>query len=213
LPGDVQLRLEGGKNLLHAGRAAGVRRYIQQSSAFFLKSDSILADESSGFAVDACSTVGLCARTYQELESRLLISQIPEVVALRYGFFYGPTTWYCSDGAVGEQVRNQQVAIIGGGHSVWSFVHIEDAARGTVAAVTAEPGTYNLVDDNPSPVSVWLPAFANSIGANPPPEVSEQTALQSIGEAGVYYGTRLQGATNAKAKSILGFQPRRLEWL
>jgi nucleoside-diphosphate-sugar epimerase len=49
------------------------------------------------------------------------------VVALRYGFFYGPSTWFSGDGDVGEQVRRRQVPVIGDGQGVWSWVHIEDA--------------------------------------------------------------------------------------
>jgi nucleoside-diphosphate-sugar epimerase len=82
-----------------------------------------------------------------------------------------------------------------------------------VAALTAEAGVYNIVDDDPSPVSVWLPRFAQLVGAPPPPEITEQVALGTAGEDAVYYQTRLRGASNAKARKILNFRPRRLEWL
>jgi hypothetical protein len=62
-------------------------------------------------------------------------------------------------------------------------------------------------------MSVWLPAFAKSVGAPPPARVTEEQARQSAGEDAVYYQTRLRGASNAKAKQVLGFKPRRLEWL
>ena len=61
--GDRKLRLEGGGNLHRAARACGVRRYIQQSSGFFLKPGSGLADESEGMAVDASPRVAASART------------------------------------------------------------------------------------------------------------------------------------------------------
>ena len=72
---------------------------------------------------------------------------------------------------------------------------------------------YHVVDDDPSPVSVWLPAFARAVGAPPPPRVTVEQALAAAGEDAVYYGTRLRGASNAKAKRVFGFRPRRLEWL
>ena len=134
-------------------------------------------------------------------------------VALRYGFFYGPGTWYSPDGAAADQARKQELAIIGAGEGVWSWVHIEDAALATVAALTAPPGVYNVVDDDPSPVSRWLPAFARWVGAPPPPQVTEQEGRERGGEDAVYYGTKLRGATNGKAKRLLGFAPRRLQWL
>ncbi len=212
-PGDRKLRLEGGGNLHRAARACGVRRYVQQASAFFLRPGSGLADESEGLAVDATPRVAASARTYAELEARVLNAGDMEGVALRYGFFYGPGTWYHPDGAAADQVRRQEVPIIGRGEAVWSWVHIDDAALATVEALTVPPGVYNVVDDDPSPVSIWLPAFARAVGAPPPPMVSEQEARAAAGEDAVYYGTRLRGASNAKAKKAFGFAPRRLEWL
>lgn len=211
--GDRKLRLEGGGNLHRAARAVGVRRYVQQSSGFFLKPGRGLADESEGFAVDASPRVAAHARTYAELESRVLGADGIEGVALRYGFFYGPGTWYHPDDAAADQARKQELAVIGAGEGVWSWVHIEDAAVATVAALTAPPGAYHVVDDDPSTVSRWLPAFARSVGAPPPPRLSEQEARTALGEDAVYYGTRLRGASNANAKRALGFAPRRLEWL
>ncbi|HET6327080.1 MAG TPA: NAD(P)-dependent oxidoreductase [Planctomycetaceae bacterium] len=211
-PGDRKLRIEGGGNLLRAAQVCGVRRYVQQSSGFFLKSESGLADESNGMAIDASPGVAFSARSYAELESRLSSAQL-DGVALRYGFFYGPNTWYSPDGACADQARRQEIPIIGRGQGVWSWVHIEDVAMATVAALTAPPGVYNIVDDDPSPVSTWLPAFAKSVGAPPPPHVTEQQARDAAGEDAVYYDTRLCGATNGKAKKTLGFKPRRLEWL
>jgi 2-alkyl-3-oxoalkanoate reductase len=83
-----------------------------------------------------------------------------EFVALRYGFFYGPGTWYTREGDMGDQVRRQQVPIIGEGQGVYSFVHIDDAAGATAAALECPPGAYNIVDGNPSPQHLWLTAFA-----------------------------------------------------
>jgi nucleoside-diphosphate-sugar epimerase len=211
--GDRKLRLEGGGNLHRAARACAVRRYVQQSSGFFLKPGSGLADESVGMAVDASPRVAGHARSYAELESRVLNAEGIEGIALRYGFFYGPGTWYHPDGAAADQARKQELAIVGAGESIWSWVHIEDAALATVAALTAPPGVYNVVDDDPSPVSVWLPAFARSVGAPEPPRVTEEQARSAGGEDAVYYGTKLRGASNAKAKRIMRFAPRRLGWL
>jgi nucleoside-diphosphate-sugar epimerase len=211
--GDRRLRLEGGGNLHRAARAAGVRRYLQQSTGFFLKAGNGLADESEGLATDASPRVASAARTYAELEARVLDSAPMEGVALRYGFFYGAGTWYCPDGAVADQARRQEIPIIGGGEGVWSWIHIEDAARATVAALAAPAGVYHIVDDQPSPVSVWLPKFADFVGAPPPPRLTIEQALQAAGEDAVYYGTKLRGAANDKAKRVFGFRPRPLEWL
>jgi nucleoside-diphosphate-sugar epimerase len=136
-----------------------------------------------------------------------------EGVALRYGFFYGPNTWFHPDGASADQVRKQQTPVIGKGQGVWSWIHIDDAALATVAAVTAPAGIYNVVDDDPSPVSVWLPAFTRSLGAPAPPHITEEQGQEVAGEDIVYYHTKLRGASNKKARETLNFRPRRLEWL
>jgi nucleoside-diphosphate-sugar epimerase len=211
--GDAKLRLEGGGNLHRAAAACGVRRYIQQSTGFFLKAGAGLADESEGLAIDASPGVADKAKTYTALEARVLAPGAVQGVALRYGFFYGPRTWYNPDGASANDVRKQQTPLIGEGQGVWSWVHIEDAAIATVAALTAEPGIYHVVDDDPSPMSVWLPKFAAFVGAPAPPHVTEEKAREMAGEDAVYYQTKLRGCSNAKAKRVLGFKPRRLEWL
>jgi 2-alkyl-3-oxoalkanoate reductase len=211
--GDRRLRLEGGGNLLAAARRCGARRYVQQASGFFLRPGPGLGDESEGLAVDASPRVAASARTYAELEARLTAAGDIEGVALRYGFFYGPGTWYHPDGASADQVRRGEVPVIGDGGGVWSWVHIDDAAAATADALAAPPGVYHVVDDDPSPVSAWLPAFARAVGAPPPPRVPAEQALAASGEDAVYYGTRLRGASNARAKRVFGFRPRRLEWL
>jgi nucleoside-diphosphate-sugar epimerase len=212
-PGDRKLRLEGGRNLYLAARSNGVRRYLQQASGFFLKPGSGLADESEGLAVEASPGVAASAQTYAELEARILSAEDLEGVVLRYGFFYGPNTWYNTDGAAADQVRRQEIQIIGPGNGVWSWVHVEDAAAATVAALSAPLGVYHIVDDDPSPVNRWLPAFARWVSAPPPPQITEQDALQKLGADAVYYGAKLRGASNEKAKRIFGFRPRHLQWL
>ncbi len=212
--GDRNLRIEGGGNLFRAAIETGVRRYLQQSSGFFLKAaDGTLADESSLLDVNASPSMAASARTYMELEARLFSSNAIEGVALRYGFFYGPKTWYHPGESAANMVMRQQYPVVGKGQGVSSFVHIIDAAIATVAALTAEAGVYNVVDDDPSPQNVWLPAFANFLGAPTPPQMSEAEVKSVAGDDAVYYATRLHGASNAKAKRVLGWKPRPLEWL
>ena len=212
--GDKRLRVEGGGNLLRAAAECGVRRYLQQSSGFFLKAaEGALADESCIMDVNASPGVAAAAQTYAELERRLFSYAQMEGVALRYGFFYGPNTWYHPGGSAGDMVMKQEVPVVGRGEGVSSFVHINDAAVGTVAALEAEPGAYNLVDNDPSPQAIWLPAFAKFLGASAPRHLSEAEVVAAAGEDTVYYATRLSGATNSKAKRTLGWDPRQLEWL
>jgi len=208
-PLNTRIRLEGGANLLAAAKAAGVRRYLRQSIAFWAVPGPGLADEQTPLALDASPAVAADARVVTEIEHRLLGTPDIEGIALRYGFFYGPGTWFNPDGDVARQVREQQFPIVGNGNGVWSWLHIEDAAMATVAAAEqANPGVYLIANDQPLPVREWLPAFAQWLDAPPPPHVSIEDALADD----VYYGTQMRGVSNAKAKRELNFKPRPLEW-
>ena len=136
---DRKVRIEGNANLLAAIGDLGVRRYLLQTSGFSYAPGAGLADESTPFIVDASPGVAASARTYAELEAQASRTQNLEFVALRYGFFYGPGTWYTAEGDMGEQVRRRQVPIIGEGQGVWNFVHIDDAAAATAAALECPP--------------------------------------------------------------------------
>ena len=210
-----RIRLEGGANVLAAAQAAGVRRYLRQSIAFWAVSGPGLADEDTPLAFDASPAVAAGAREIIELEHRVLGNPNIEGIVLRYGFFYGPGTWFNPDGDVARQVRQQQFPIIGNGEGVWSWLHIEDAAIATIAASErGNPVIYLIVNDLPLPVREWLPAFARWLNAPPPPQVSVEDALKKDGgEDAVYYGTQMRGVSNAKAKRELNFQPRPLEWI
>lgn len=210
---DRKVRVEGNINLLAGLRDAGVRRYLLQSSGFWYAPGAGLADESVPFISSAPRGVEASARTYMELEACALATPGIEFVALRYGFFYGPGTWYTREGDMGDQVRQQQVPIIGEGQGVYSFVHIDDAAGATAAALECPPGAYNIVDGNPSPQHLWLTAFTRVAGAPAPPRISEEEALRASGPDAVYYATRLRGASHEKARRELAFRPRPLEWV
>jgi 2-alkyl-3-oxoalkanoate reductase len=210
---DYKVRIEGNANLLRALRNAGVRRYLLQSSGFWYAPGAGLADESERFAFDASPAVAAGTRRYAELEAAASGILGIEIVSLRYGFFYGPGTWYSREGDMGEQARRRRVPVIGEGEGVWSFVHIDDAAAATAAALECAPGAYNVVDDDPTSQSFWLPAFARAVGAPAPPHMTEEEALGAFGPDSIYYATRLRGASNEKSKRQLDFAPRPLEWL
>lgn len=209
---DKEVRVKGNANLLAAARATNCRRYILQSSAFWYASGAGLADESASFAFDASPGITAGCRTYADLEAAAQESGL-QTVLLRYGFFYGPRTWFSREGDLGEQVVRGEVPVIGNGEGIWNWVHIEDAAVATRDALTADPGVYNVVDDQPVAQSIWLPAFAKFLGAPAPPTIPEERALRDSGPDTVYYATKLRGASNQKAKEQLAFRPRPLEWL
>ena len=211
---DRELRLVGGRNVQDAAISWAARRYIAQSTGFFYAPGAGLATEREPLASEASSGIAGNVRTYIQSEERVLNDPDLQGVVLRYGFFYGPGTYHDpATGSLSRQVRERQYPIIGSGQGVFSFVHVEDAAAATVAALEAEPGVYNVVDDDPSDLNIWLPAFAQFLGAPAPRVITEAEALRTAGADSVYYATRLRGASNDLAKRKLGFAPRKLEWL
>jgi nucleoside-diphosphate-sugar epimerase len=212
---NTRIRLEGGANVLAAAQAAGVRRYLRQSVAFYGIPGPGLANEDTPLAFDASPAIAAGARELTELEHGLLGTHNIEGIILRYGFFYGPGTWFNPDGDVARQVRQEQFPIVGNGEGVWSWLHVEDAALATIAAAEqGNPGIYLIANDQPLAVREWLPAFARWLNAPPPPQVSVEDALKEDGGAdAVYYNTQMRGASNAKVRRELNFQPRPLEWI
>jgi nucleoside-diphosphate-sugar epimerase len=210
-----RLRREGTDNLLTAARVAGARRLVAQSFTGWpyareggpvkTEEDPLDPDPPSGFR-DTLAAI-------RYLEETVLTAEGLEGLALRYGPFYGPGTSLGEGGSIVEDVRRRRVPIVGSGAGTWSFAHIEDAALATMAAVErGAPGIYNVVDDEPAPVSEWLPALAEAIGAMPPRRVPAWLARPLIGAHGVVMMTEIRGASNAKAKRELGWQPKWSSW-
>ena len=133
----------------------------------------------------------------------------PEGVVLRYGSLYGPG----SSEALVALVRERKWPVVGDGGGVWSWLHVDDMAAATVAAVErAVPGVYNVVDDEPAAERDWLPVYAEALGAKPPRKVPTWLARIVAGRFAVLMATELRGASNAKAKRELGWQPTYASW-
>jgi nucleoside-diphosphate-sugar epimerase len=124
------------------------------------------------------------------------------------GILYGPGTGIAKDGAIVELLRNRRMPIVGDSAGIWSFIHIQDVARATATAVSGgTPGIYNVVDDEPAPVSSRLPFLADILRAEPPRRVPVRLARFPIGNGGVWMMTKIRGGSNAKTKRELGWQP------
>jgi 2-alkyl-3-oxoalkanoate reductase len=201
-----RLRTEGTDNLLAAARAAGVRRFIAQSFAgwSFARKGGPVKTEEDPLDPNPPASFRRTLEAIRYLESAVTGETSLEGLVLRYGGFYGPGTAVGEQGWMVNDVRKRRTPIIGGGGGVWSFIHIDDAARFTFAAITrGAPGIYNIVDDDPAPVSQWLPALAEALGAKPPRKIPAWIARLVIGDA-VVFMTDVRGASNAKAKQAFG---------
>jgi len=209
-----RLRIEGTRNLIAAAKAAGARRLIAESVAFFYvpEGDWVKGEDARAFA-EASGPFGEAGKALADLERQVTEAGGMEGVVLRYGWFYGPGTYYDRDGSQTEDFHRRRMPIVGKGTGTFSFIHVEDAAGATVAAVErGDPGVYNVVDNEPAPLSKWAPAFAEAVGAKKPRRVPVWLARLVAGSAAAEMTTDQRGASNAKAKRELGWQPRYASW-
>jgi 2-alkyl-3-oxoalkanoate reductase len=210
-----QLRTQGTDFLLAAAREAGVKRFIAQSFCGWTygRSGEPVKTEADMLDADPPEELRRTLEAIQYLESAVAGSTSVEGIVLRYGSFYGPDTGMLSRAMI-DQVRRRRVPLIGGGGGRWSFIHVEDAASATLAAI--ERGTageiYNIVDDEPAEVSEWLPALATLVGARPPIRVPAWLGRLFAGEHLVSMMTEVRAGSNAKAKRELGWQPAHPSW-
>jgi nucleoside-diphosphate-sugar epimerase len=207
-----RLRTEGTRLLLDAAEAAGARRVVAQSVAFlYAPTGGWVKSEGDPVMRGVSGPLGGGLSALADLEGQVLAWD--EGIVLRYAFFYGPGTSYAADGPYAREVRRRRFPIVGDGAGVFSFIHVDDAASATVAAVErGAGGIYNVADDDPAPMREWLPEYAAAIGARRPFRVPRWIARIAAGSATAAMATSLRGASNAKAKAELGWQPAIPSW-
>jgi len=204
------LRTRGTENLLAAARASGVGRFVAQSYTGWTN-----AHDGSPVKTEEDALDPRPARSQREtfaavryLERAVLGAPLQGTI-LRYGNFYGPEA---SEALLGL-VRRRRLPIIGTGAGVWSWIHVDDAAAATVAAVERGPrGVFNVVDDEPAPVSEWLPFLAEVLGAPAPRRIPRWLGYLAAGEAATRWMTEGRGASNRRARWELAWEPRWRSW-
>ena len=211
-----RLRTDGTDNLLSAGHAVGVRRFVAQGVAGFGaygRTGAPVKTEADPLDPSPPPEFRDTLAALRHLEAAVLGARWTDGIVLRYGVFYGPGTSLAQGEEQFEMVRKRKFPVVGDGGGVWSFVHIADAAEATVAAIEhGTRGVYNVVDDDPAPVAEWLPALARTLGAKKPMRVPRFVGRMFAGEAGVAMMTEIRGASNAKAKRELAWAPRHASW-
>ena len=207
-----RLRTEGTDNLLAAARAVGCHRFIAQSYTGwpYERSGSWVKTEDDPLMASPEPAFRESLKAIVHVESTVLAQKGMAGFVLRYGSFYGPGTSLGPGGFMLEEIRRRRIPVVGGGTAYWSFLHIDDAAGATLAAVEGStPGLYNIADDEPAPVSQWLPFLAEAVDAKPPMHIPAWLGRLAIGQHGVAMMTTARGASNQKAKSLL---PWKLKW-
>jgi nucleoside-diphosphate-sugar epimerase len=210
-----RLRTEGTDHLLAAARAAGARRLVVQSYAAwpYERTGGAVKTEDDPLDPHPPANQRQTLAAIRHAERPAFEGGDLDVLALRYGAFYGPGTGFAPGGDTLELVARRKLPIVGDGAGVWSFVHIDDAASATAAAVDhGAAGVYNVADDEPAPVSEWLPDLAAAIGAKAPRHIPLWLGRLAIGEVGISLMTQIRGAANAKARRELLWTPRYATW-
>jgi len=208
------IRKVGGHNLVEAAKAAGVRRFITQSLAFMYRREgSWIKTEDDPVEEDAPGAFGDAYRAMIGHEREVLATQEFEGLCLRYGFLYGDDTWYAAEGTTGIEVKKRKFPVVGAGTGTFSFTHPDDAASAAVSAVeNGTRGIYNVVDDEPAALKDWLPVYAKALGAKPPRHVPLWLAKLVAGKPTATTAVEMRGASNAKAKAELGWEPKYASW-
>jgi nucleoside-diphosphate-sugar epimerase len=210
-----RLRTEGTDILLAAARSAGVRKFVAQSFAGwpYARVGGPVKTEEDPLDPSPPERLRDTLDAIRHLESAVLSAGDIDGVVLRYGGFYGPQSSISPEGEIVAMVRKRRFPIVGDGAGVWSFVHLDDVATATAAAIErGAPGIYNIVDDEPARVADWLPVLAAAAGAKPPRHVPVWLGRLAVGPQGVAMMTEIRGASNAKTKRELGWQLIHPSW-
>ena len=203
-----RLRTEGTDNLLAAAQAAGAEKFVAQSFAGwpYAKEGSLVKDEEAPLDPSPPANAEQSMAAIRHLEKAVAGAEALAGIVLRYGGFYGPGTSLFEGGEHVAAIRKRAFPLVGSSAGMWSFVHIDDAAAATLAAIErGSRGIYNVVDDEPAPASEWLPYLAERLGAKQPRHVPEWLGRLVAGEQVVSMMTEARGASNAKAKRELGW--------
>lgn len=200
--------------IVSAARAAGARRLIAQSVAFYYApAGEWVKDECDALWTDAPPPFREPVGVIAAAEHAVLEAAGIEGVVLRCGLFYGPGTWWASDGSVAMDVRRRRFPIVGRGDGVFSWIHVDDVAAATSMAVDrGGAGVYNVVDDEPVAMSEWLPLYASALGAPRPLRIPRLIARLAAPAAVIDNANALRGASNAKIKRELGWTPQHTSW-
>jgi nucleoside-diphosphate-sugar epimerase len=207
------LRTRGTDVLLAAAREVGVRRFVAQSFCGwpYARVGGPVKAETDPLDDNPPAALRPTLDAIRHLEGAVEEARDMRGINLRYGGFYGP--FLARLGGMIDLVRRRRFPVVGKGCGIWSFIHIDDVASSTVAAVAGDAvGTFNVVDDDPATVSEWLPALAEAVGAKPPLRIPAFLGRLILPEHLFVMMTDVRGGSNAKFKDVFGWQPEFSSW-
>lgn len=210
-----RLRTEGTDNLLEAARLAGAKRFVAQSFCGwpYARSGPAIKNEADPLDPDPPAQLRTTLEAICRLETTVAAAQDVSGVILRYGSFYGRHTHLGRGGAMAEPVRRRRLPLIGSAAGIWSFCHIADAAAATVKAVEGDAsGIFNVVDDHPAPVAMWLPVLAEAMRAPPPRRLPMWIARLIVPEHLRVMMNEVRGGSNELFRKTFDWAPIYPSW-
>jgi nucleoside-diphosphate-sugar epimerase len=205
-----RLRTEGTAHLLAAAQASGVQRFVAQSFTGWSlgRTGAWVKTEDEPLDPQPLPDQSETLAAIKSLERSVLEAPLDGIV-VRYGALYGPG----ASESIAGMLRKRMFPVIGSGEGYISSTHIDDAAGGTLVALErGRRGLYNLVDDEPAPSRLFIPAIAEALGAPKPLRIPAWLGRLLAGEVAVAMMTEGRGASNAKAKRDLDWQPIWPSW-
>jgi nucleoside-diphosphate-sugar epimerase len=124
-----RLRIEGTRNLVQAAKIAGVPRVVAQSIAFIYAPGEGTHGEDDPLDIAAEGVRQLTVQGIVALEREVLKTPGIDGVVLRYGYLYGPGTWY--------DVAPKPPS-----------VHVDAAAHAALLAAGKGAEVYNVAEDD-----------------------------------------------------------------
>lgn len=205
-----RLRTEGTRNLLRAAIAAGARRVVAQSF-LFVYGDAATAEPLDEAAPPALAPRALArtVRALRDLELQLARARQDaglESVALRFGMIYGPES--VAVRGLARRARRGALAFPLAAPGIVSFVHVDDAAAATVAAleVPAPGPVYNVADDAPLSVAGFVAEVAAASGS-PAPRSMPLWPLRWLAPAMAAGASMRVPLSNRRLRRELGWRP------
>jgi 2-alkyl-3-oxoalkanoate reductase len=208
----ARLRREASATLAAAAAQAGARRVIAQSIAFAYRPGPGTRTETDPLWTGAGRQVAGIVEPIAALEAATTGADGVEGVVLRFGTFYGPGTYYAADGAFTGLIAQRRMPIVGAGRGLFGFVHVDDAARATVAALEGPTGIFNVVDDVPAASSDWIPLVAAHLGAKAPRHFPVPLVRLVAGTYTAYLMDAQPAVSNQRARTELGWDPAFPDW-
>lgn len=202
------LRTAGTSNLLEAAALLGASRFVTQSLILgygIIDHGSALITEDQPFGVLRGDRSDPAIAAMKKAEDLVYAARDVDAVCLRYGLFYGPGA---SD-VFAKMLKRMMLPLPLRSTGLVGWIHIDDAADATVAAIEGDQQdcAYNIVDNEPVGWDVMLGAMAEAVGARRPLRIPAALVRAGAPFAASQMLDMSMRVSNERAAEELGWKP------